>query len=147
MKVGRLGALLFTQFTHLHLFFFGQRIPDCLLTLCLPMKGVILGFVSGLLVLEIQMDCKLVCLFCYHFSKISNCSIKILPIFLLLGFDYIDCCLPVRALYSLEKVTDLGAIIYFSVAMILKALHICMLLLVECDILVLITSLLPIIIM
>ena len=61
-------------------------------------------------------------------------------IILWLGSDNIDYCLQLSSLNSLEKVTDLSAINDTIVAMIGKALYCCVLFLVECNILVSISS-------
>ena len=68
--------------------------------------------------------------------KIRHCSIKTISILLWLGSNNIDCCLQLNALDFYEKIADFSAVINTIVAMILRALHYCLMFLIKCEILV-----------
>ena len=61
---------------------------------------------------------------------------QICIIFFWLGLDNVDHGQQLSALNALEKVTDLGAMVYSTVAVICKALHDDMLFLMLCDVLI-----------
>ena len=77
-------------------------------------------------------------LFHDHLIKIRHSCIRILLLWL--GPGNIDCCLQLSTSDFLDEVMDLSGIVYAIVAMILKALYYCVLIHVECDILVPIPS-------
>ena len=93
----RLDGLLFIQFSHLHLLFFGHRISDCLevlLTLNLPYEGLC-WLISGLS----NMDrLHTIALLHDHLTMMRYCGIKILTTLLWLGPNNNDYCLQLSIL-------------------------------------------------
>ena len=132
-------ALLFMQFSHLHLLFSGHGVPDCpgvLITHYFPCEGSHLGLCWLTFGLHNMDGLHWIALLYDHLAKIRHCCVKICAIFFFLGYDNIDCCLWLNTLDSLERVTTFDAIIHPTVAIICKVLHCSILFLVECDILV-----------
>ena len=135
-----LDAQLFMQLSKLYLLFFRHEIPDCpevLLSLYLPREGHhsrICWLTSGL---SNMKRSHYIAFLCDHLTKMRHGCIKIFANFLLLGPGNIECSLQLSTLDSFEKVLDFIAFIHSILAMIHKALDYCVLLLVECDILVL----------
>ena len=79
-------------------------------------------------------------------TKIRHSCIEIFAILTLLGPDNIYSCLQLSTLDSLENMVNPSAIVHSTVTMIYKALHYCVLFILECNRIVSISSLLLIII-